>query len=213
MTAARIIAVAPNRSTAAPTVNDLKACTDTPASRRQKNIRATSAATAIVSQWAAATNIATAVNRAAITAAVVARDTGVAAGKTNTTNAAVMAIPWAAPASNVATTNRATTTRNDTTIRAAIVPAKDTKMITTTTAIATDVAATQDAATMKIAAATKDAAGGTARQMKSHRGLVTTKHSAGVAWTNNATSANIADAYQKAIAALMNASRKTSTIA
>src|ERR1051325_2519629 len=195
MTVARIIAVAPNRSTAAPTVNDLKACTDTPASRRQKNIRATSAATAIVSQWAAATNIATAVNRAAITAAVVARDTGVAAGKTNTTNAAVMAILWAAPASNAATTNRATTTRNDTTIRAAIVPAKGTaKMITTTTASATDVAATKDAA------ATKDVAGGIARQTKSRRGLVTTKPSAAAAWTNKATGANTADAGQKAIA-------------
>src|ERR1043165_3408831 len=96
MTVARIIAVAPNRNTAGPSGNDQKACMVTPASRKRKNIRATSAATATASEWVAVTNIET----AAITATQAGRDTGAAAGKTNTTNAAVMAIPRAARASN-----------------------------------------------------------------------------------------------------------------
>src|ERR1051325_4371764 len=191
MTVARIIAVAPNRNTAAPTVNDLKVCMDTPASRKRKNIRATSAATATGSQWVAVMNIETAANTIEV-----ARDTGVAAGKTNTTNAAVTAIPWAAQALSAVTTNRATTTRNVITIRAAIAP------VSVTVKITADVITT----TIANATATKDAAGGIARQMRSRRGLATTRPNAVAAWTNNA---NIVDAGRKAIAAPTNASRKT----
>src|SRR6185369_12909733 len=211
MTVVRIFAVAPNRSTAAPTVNDRKVCLDTPASRKQKNIRAVSAAIAIDSRWAAATNIGTANHAtiaattiaaliAAITAAAAdARVTGVADGKTSTTSAAATAIRWAARASNAVTTSRATTTRNDTTIRAATVREKTTAnaITTTTTATVTD------------AAATKIAAGGIALQTQLRRGLAMKTPSAVVARTSNA---NIAGAGRKDTVAPMNASRKTSTI-
>src|SRR5678815_1516077 len=106
---AGMIAVAPNRSMAVPTVNDLRVCMDTPASRRPKNIRVTSAVIAAGSRWAAAMNTAgiavniAAVNIVVVKSAVVARDTGAVAGKTNTTNAAVTAIPPAARALSVAT--------------------------------------------------------------------------------------------------------------
>src|ERR1051325_1369037 len=195
--APRTIAAVNQNTAAVRTANDLKACMDMQVRRRQTSIPAASAAIATGFQWVAVTNIGTAAKIVAnMTEA--ARNIGEAAGKTNTTSAAVMATRSAAPVLNAVTTNHGTTTRNDTTIRAAIVRDKITaNAIMTTTAIASAIAAT------------KDAAGGIAHRMKSHRGLATKKRIAGAAWTN---SGNIADADRKVIAVLMNALKKTSTI-
>ena len=216
---AKMTAVVPNRNMVVPTVNDLKVCMDMPASRRPRNIRVTSAAIATDSRWAAAMNIAgtevniavaniaaVAVNITVVRNAVVARDTGAAAGKTNTTNAAVTAIPPAARALSAATTSQGAITRNNnTTIRAAIARAKVTAAdaTMTTTAIATTAAARDTA--------TKTAAGGIERRTQSPRGLVMKTPNAGAAWTNSAHIA--ADGDRKIIAVPTSASKKTSTIA
>src|SRR6185369_5775545 len=195
----RTTAVATNKSMAAPTVNDLKTCMDTPASRRPKSIRVVSAAIAIDSLWAAVMNIAATV----MNTGAVAKDTGAVAGKTSAMSAAATATQSAARALSVVTTNRGVAIHNDPTIRAAIARANDTpNVITTTTAIVTSAAAKDPA--------TKDAAGWIALQMRWRRGLVTKTPSAGVTWTN---SANTADADRKAIGVLTNALKKTSTIA
>src|SRR5689334_9079304 len=92
----RTIAGAPNQSTAALMVRDLKICTAMPVSGRRTNTRAGSAATATDSRWVAVTNTgATAMKIATNIAAnliAAARDTGAAVGKTSTMTAAVTAI-------------------------------------------------------------------------------------------------------------------------
>ena len=124
----------------------------------------------------------------------------------------------------VVTANHPTTVSSEATIRPACGPARRTTIADAATiTIAAAAAAARDeagaavrvasvsttVAGMKAAVRAKNVAGGIVRQTQSLRGSAMKKRNAVVAWTNNAS---IADVDQRIIDVLTSASRKTSTI-